>query len=108
MYLYDIRELPPEDQSEVMYNDETTGEQVSGIIVGRDYSDPDVAFLYIASLYNDENTKVENGIRYKDIFVFDKEKNIMNIEGKEGGWYRDSFLHMFGKQSGRFTVDVKE
>ena len=71
--------------------------------VGYDDSEPDVVFIYIASIYDDENNKIdENGVRYKDVFVFDNKPNLMKqYPEDECGIYRDAILGQFGKTSGR-------
>ena len=54
MYLFSMDELESiKNQKEVLYIDEQTGLQVSGIVVGYDDSEPDVVFIYIASIYDD-------------------------------------------------------
>lgn len=104
MYLYSMRELENiKNQKEVLYIDQQTGLQTSGIVVGYDDSEPGVVFIYIASIYDEENNKIdENGIRYKDIFVFDDKPNMMKqFPEDQCGIYRDAILGQFGKESGR-------
>ena len=104
MYLFSMDELENiKNQKEVLYIDEQTGLQVSGIVVGYDDSEPNVVFIYIASIYDDENNKIdENGVRYKDVFVFDNKPNLMKqYPEDECGIYRDAILGQFGKTSGR-------
>ena len=47
--------------------------------------------VLIASPYNDENIHEENGIRYKDIMMFDDIPNDIN------GWGRDPIIKEYGK-----------
>ena len=95
MYHRHINELP-EITQEIMYLDEMTLEQKVGIVMYVEQVNPELAFVYLASPYKEENIHEDFGVRYKDIMVFD---NIKNED--ESGAYRDSVLGMYGKYVGR-------
>lgn len=95
MYHRHINELP-EITQEIMYLDEMTLEQKVGIVMYVEQVNPELAFVYLASPYKEENIHEDFGVRYKDIMVFD---NIKNED--ESGVYRDSVLGMYGKYVGR-------
>lgn len=69
--------------NEIIYNDPKTGEIVSGLVGKIDYDDPNTAFVYIISPYDDENDKIEGVFKYKDIMVFD------NLPEQNNGWFLD-------------------
>lgn len=98
MYKRDLSTLP-ELGAEIIYLDELTGQQISGIVLYVEYLDEHTTFAYIASPYKDENNKEEildNGMKlqYRDIIVFDDKPNTMH------GWHRDTILGNYGKYVG--------
>ena len=81
--------------NEIVYIDEITGEKSSGIVVKKERLNDTAVMVYIASPYDDENIHDEgDGIRYKEIFMFDSVPNDIN------GWGRDAVLKEYGKYIG--------
>lgn len=76
---------------ELIYNDQITGEPVTGVVGRIEYIAPNVAFVYIVSPYQDENRKEEDGFRYKDIMVFDDRPDT------EFGWHKNTIEAMAKK-----------
>lgn len=95
MYHRNIAELPQLTQ-EIMYLDEMTLEQKVGIVMYVEQVNPELAFVYIASPYKEENIHEDFGVQYKDIMVFD---SIPNED--ESGVYRDTVLGRYGKVVGK-------
>lgn len=81
--------------NEIIYIDEYTGERRSGIVMYKEIVDYNLAFIYVASPYKEENDKEENGFKYRDIIVFD------NIDNTLNGWHRDTILGNYGKYIGK-------
>ena len=69
--------------TEIIYLDESTGEQVSGVVGRVEYVDNNTAFVYIVSPYKDENVHMEDGFAYKEIMVFDNQPETVN------GWHKN-------------------
>ena len=90
MLVRDIRTLPMLG-NEIIYIDEKTGLKVSGLVMYKEVVNEHLAFVYVASPYQDENIHEEYGFKYKDIIVFD-DKGTEN-----SGWYRDTILANYGK-----------
>ena len=75
--------------TEVIYNDQITGEPIMGIVGRVEQVGPKVVFVYIMSPYNDENDKYEpDGFRYKEIMVFDDRPQT------EHGWHKSAIEAM--------------
>lgn len=70
--------------SEIMYNDQYTGEPLTGIVGRVEFIGPNAAMVYIISPYDKENDKNEGGLRYKDIMIFDDRPSV------EHGWYKNA------------------
>ena len=80
---------------EVVYLDPFTMDQRTGIVMNVEHLAPRTAFVYLASPYKDENTHEENGIKFRDIMVFDDVPN-----EDDSGVYRDPILGQYGKYTG--------
>lgn len=78
-------------QDEIIYLDEITGDERTGIVVMKEQIADNAVMVLIASPYDDENIHEENGIKYKDIMVFDDISNDIN------GWGRDPIVKEYGK-----------
>lgn len=94
MYHRNINELP-QVTKEVMYLDELTLEPRVGIVVFIEQVNDELAFVYLASPYKEDNIHEDFGVMYKDIMVFD---NIPNED--ESGAYMDPIMGMYGKKVG--------
>jgi hypothetical protein len=94
MYHRNIADLPQLTQ-EIMYLDQLTLEQKVGIVMYVEQVNPELAFVYVASPYKEENIHEDFGVLYKDIFVFDTLPN-----EDQSGVYRDPVLGMYGKYTG--------
>lgn len=90
MYHRDIKTLPNLGK-ELVYIDEFTREERTGIVMKVEQIEPNVVFVYIASTRKEENDKVEGTILYRDIFVFD------DLPNEIGGFYKDTVLGEFSK-----------
>ena len=94
MYHRNISDLPQLTQ-EIMYLDQVTLEQKVGIVMYIEQLNPELAFVYVASPYKEENIHEDFGVLYKDIIVFDTLPN-----EDPSGVYRDPVLGMYGKYTG--------
>lgn len=81
-------------KDEIIYIDQISGEQRSGIVVLKEQISDSAVMVLIASPYSDENIHDENGIKYKDIMIFD------NISNDINGWGRDPVVKEYGKYVG--------
>ena len=81
-------------QNELVYIDELTGDTITGIVMKKEMIGPNVCFIYVASPYQEQNTKQEGNMFYKDIVVFDDRPN------EENGILKDTVLGNYGKAVG--------
>lgn len=80
---------------EIIYIDQKTGETCSGLVVKKETIGDRAVMVFVASPYDDENVHDEgDGIRYKEIFMFDDVPNDIH------GWGRDPILKEYGKYAG--------
>lgn len=92
----DIKTLPKLG-NEVIYIDELTMEELSGVVAKVEYLDKDTALAFIVSPYKEKNDKEEPGVngtpgfKYKDIICFDNLPNTIH------GWNRDTVIGEYGK-----------
>lgn len=89
----DINTLGQLDK-EIVYIDEITGDEVVGIVMKVEVISKDIAFVYVASPYKEQNNKVEGNIHYRDIIAFDSFGNENN------GILKDTVLGNYGKAVG--------
>ena len=80
--------------NEVVYIDELTGETINGIVMKKEFIEPNICFVYVASPYKEQNKKQEGNMFYKDIIVFDPFPNEVN------GILKDTVLGNYGKAVG--------
>lgn len=82
MYHYSYNDLQNLG-NEIIYPDQYTGDIRSGIVLKVEHIAPRTAMVYVMSPYDEENDKLEEGFRFKDIMVFDDRPN------EENGWYKN-------------------
>ena len=91
MYHRNINTLP-ELNKEIVYIDELTEEERVGIVIATEQlSGVNAIMVYVASPYKKENIHEENGIAYRDIFIFD------DIPNENDGMYRDAIMGNYGR-----------
>ena len=83
MYHRNIKDLDKLG-AEIMYNDQITGESISAIVGKIEKVDAHTTFVYTVSPYDDENTHIDNGFRFRDIIVFDDRPDT------EHGWHKNA------------------
>ena len=98
MYVRDINTLP-DLGNEIVYIDEITREERSGIVMYVERVSDKLAFVYVASPDKKENDKWEGSINYRDIITFDDKP--INING----WNRDTVMGEYGKYIG---IDIEK
>lgn len=75
MYHYNIQELD-KLTTEIKYIDEVTEQECVGIVLHVERVSMDLAFVYVADPYKENNDKHEGDLHYKHIFVFDNQTEI--------------------------------